>query len=178
MNQPLPITYRAPTPNDLHFVLSSWLLGGRNTDLGNYISNPDYYFYYQNVVKSILKRSVVSIIANPADLDQIYGYIVCETKQLPNIDSNSAESTAFIVHYLYIKPLYRNLGMARNLLSAVNPAFGISTTYLSNVDRVDTYAILDRISGKPIVKRSSAFLRGRKKYLLAYNPFLMVGETT
>lgn len=154
--------YRPPTPDDLNLVLQTWLHSQRNTDFLNYVGNQDYYSYYQNIIRSILQRAQVSVLSDSKDIQQIIGYAVYE------------ETTVFILHMLYIKPIFRSFGLARSLLLTINPFLGEKPTYLTALPEVSRYSIPDRDTHKPIVKSSSAFIKGRRKYDLHYNPFLMI----
>ncbi len=160
--QNLPIIYRKPTPTDLNFVMSSWLRSARNNDQNNYISNQDYYHHYANQVTSLLKRSLVSMVVNEADHDQIYGYIVCE----PNNR---------LIHYLYMKPYYRGFGLAKDLVSAIFPDLGANPITLTEIDETKEYITEDRITKEKVIRHDSVFIKVRKKHNLIFNPFL-IGE--
>ena len=165
------VTYRAPEPSDLHFITSSWLQSNRNSDFANYINNGDYYDYHDELIESILKRSMVTMIVDAEDLNHIYGYMVYE-----NSDND------FVLHFIYIKFNYRNFGLAKNALLTIFPNFGNAECKLTHVDRVLTRIVekKDMELGAGIknyeIRKSSCFIKKREKYRLIYVPYELIKE--
>jgi len=159
------VTYRPPNQTDLQFVIASWLKSTRNSDFCTYIPNPTYYKYMDHLIKTIINRSLVTMICDPEDLSHIYGYIVYEFL---------GDNTIFVLHFAYMKLPYRKLHIMEAALTAVYPDFGKEDSFITNLDRTNYYTILDRVTNKPIVKRDGWFIKKRNQYKLNYNPFLLV----
>lgn len=157
------VSYRPPDPSDLQFVTDSWIKSTRNSDFCTFIPNTIYYRYMDNLIKSIISRSLVTIICDPEDPTHVFGYVVYEYI-----------GEIFVLHFGYVKQSYRNLKIMYNALKAVNPSFGDDESFITHIDRTHAKALLDRVTKEPIVKRSSWFIRNREKYKLNYNPFLLV----
>lgn len=155
------VTYRPPTPDDLAFITSSWLKSNRNSDFANYVENKAYYKLHSDLIKSILNRSLVTVICDPEDANHIYGYAVYEL-----INTN------LILHYIYIKFSYRNFGLAKDCLKTIYPDFGNKDIYLTHTDQVKIRIIEEDNNHLP--KKTSCFIKKRDKYKLQYNPYLMV----
>jgi hypothetical protein len=155
--------YRSPTPDDLQFIMSSWLHSNRNSDFANYINNDTYYKLHEPLIKVLIAASMVTMICDKEDPSHVYGYAVYE---LPN--------DKLILHYIYIKFNYRNMGLAKQCLQTIYPLFGETDCYLTHIDRTMTRVSQDSITKEPLVKRNSAFIKKREKYKLNYNPYLMI----
>jgi ribosomal protein S18 acetylase RimI-like enzyme len=102
-----PKILRPPQKNDINFIFNSWLK--------SFIDSPDnpikgnaYYSYQHLLINSILSRAEVSILCNPDDLEQIFGFIVYE--MINNI---------VVVHWLHVKYSFRQLGFARYIITAI-----------------------------------------------------------
>lgn len=107
----LPKKLRPPNQNDLNFIYASWLNSYLYSPF-NPIPGNSYYYYQKLLITHILNKSVVSVLCNPDDTDQIYGYAVYQIKD-----------NHITLHWLYIKLTFRQLGCARyimdNLLALV-----------------------------------------------------------
>lgn len=98
-------------PLDEVFITSSWVSSFKWSKHVGVIPNHAYHDIYESVVGEILDRKgiEVAVAVNPEEPDpryEIYGYIVAETGfKRP------------VVHYLYVKEVFRNQGVARSLLA-------------------------------------------------------------
>ncbi len=90
---------------DHAFIFSSWLKSYRGSATD--VSSAVYFAQHHRLVDRLLKRSVVLIAANADDLTQILGYLVCEEV-----------AGVAVVHYVYVKAPFRNLGIASHLMRA------------------------------------------------------------
>lgn len=160
MNNQAPVQFRPPTPDDVQFIISSWLKSSRNNDFTNYISNEIYFKYMEHLVKTVINRSMVSMVCNPKDSKQVYGYVVYEFI-----------GDIFVLNFIYIKYTFRNLKISESLLKAVYPKFGEEDCFITFIDRTMTRIVY---GDKPEIKRSSWFIKNREKYKLNYNPFILV----
>jgi len=101
MTTKLPIAFRPMEEGDTSFIYSSWLRSYRNSDYALPMSNPIYYASHKEIIENILRTATVTMIVNPDDSDQIYGFGVRDSG---------------ITHYIYIKYTFRKLGLVRMLV--------------------------------------------------------------
>jgi len=88
-------------PDDRNFVLSSWLRSYADQQRG--IARRAFFKLYESVVVNLVGRSTVII----AGLDDVPGSILGWTA----IDSDDRT-----LHYVFVKPRWRKLGVAKSLL--------------------------------------------------------------
>jgi hypothetical protein len=103
----IPKILRPPKPSDLNFIYNSWLESYKESP-DNPIKGNAYYSYQKMLIVSILRRAQVSILCNPDDLDQIFGWCVYEITE-----------DCIIVHWLHIKYSFRKLGFARYIIDSI-----------------------------------------------------------
>lgn len=161
MTETPPCHMRPPMQGDIQFILSSWLKSYRNSDFANYIPNKLYYEFHEALVKQVIARSMVSILCDVEDPEHVYGYVVYEML-----------GDVFILHYIYIKYNYRNLGLGQKALKAVYPQFGQVESFITHTDKVIWRIVID--GTVPEVKRTSWFIKKRDDYKLIYNPYALV----
>src|SRR6266481_333453 len=100
--QPMkPVLLRPPNPDDLDFIMSTWLRSYQQSG-DNPIRGSRYWWYQHDLITNILKRSMVIMAVNPDALDQIYGYVIFQPL-----------GEDVILHWIYIKFTYRHLRMAQ-----------------------------------------------------------------
>lgn len=107
------IEVRAATTADLDFVYATWLRSYRHaSQFAKKISNTTYYTWHHRVVERILSREGAKLlIAHPKeDPELILGYI-CTEKQPDGME---------VVHYCYVKKTFRQLGVAKALISGAS----------------------------------------------------------
>ena len=165
MQKSPPHNLRGPTADDLQFIMNSWLKSYRNSDLTNYVPNKLYYDYHGALIKNILNRSLVSIICDVEDPSHVYGYVCYELL-----------NEIFILHYVYIKFNFRNMGLCESTLKAVYPQFGEVETFITHPDKIFSRVVYqDRIKQlNPEIKKTSFFIKKRDDYKLVYNPYALV----
>jgi hypothetical protein len=97
---------------DVEFLLSSWLKSYKNSEFAREIPKAIYYKCHQNLIATILKApdTAVAMLVNKNDEDQILGYIVHDKKQP-------------IIHYVYMKRMFRNLKLAKFMLDQVKSIY-------------------------------------------------------
>jgi len=143
----IPKLLRPPKKTDLPFIYNSWLRSYKDSP-DNPIKGEAYYSYHKMLLISILSRSNISILCDPKDQDQIYGYAVYEFTD-----------DSIVMHWLQIKHLWKQLGFARFILeSIVNAAEskGIFNPIITITARGISYKhIKDKFSH--IYKPKSAF---------------------
>ncbi len=98
-------------PKDESFIYNSWLKSHRSSPECKFLDNDTYYNNHKLIIQKILSREGTNIIlaCNPEDEDQIYGWLVEETYQLPS------SSSTRVIHYIYVKYNFRRMGIGRML---------------------------------------------------------------
>lgn len=108
MTDQVPIRVRNYEPDiDKNFILNSWLKSYRNSPATRNMENGTYYFEQGRLIEEMLDKCSVLVACNTDDSTQIYGYLV----------SQEIKGT-FIIHYVYTKLDFRNLGIAKMLIKA------------------------------------------------------------
>ena len=104
----LPVIVRELRDTDWHFVCHSW---SRNTRLRSRSALRRAHSWYEELR---VRGTRFLVAANPEDEDQIFGWVCFEDN---------------IVHYIFVKPIYRDQGIARSLFAGSGLT---STTYCVN----------------------------------------------
>jgi hypothetical protein len=91
---------RQADENDLSFIFSSWLKSYRNQQ--KFVSSEIYFEGQHKLIELILRESHCIVICPVDDPDSIIGYVVYKDNAM---------------HWIYVKSVFRNLGMARKLLT-------------------------------------------------------------
>ena len=104
----LPKILRPPKNDDVNFIYNSWLKSYADNNYFNPIKGPAYYGYQKLLINKLLNQSIISIVCNPEDEDQIFGYAVYEI-----------DNSKLILHWIYIKYNFRRLGVCRFLLDTI-----------------------------------------------------------
>lgn len=131
---------RGPRPEDLPFVRSSWtqsygkyatfskepkaISADGPARLPSHIYVPEQH----QLIARILSRSTVTTVVacNPEDADQIFGYLVFETRP----------PSQAVAHYLYVKDAFRKRGLARALLQSMRAVTGEGPVWASHWSRL------------------------------------------
>jgi ribosomal protein S18 acetylase RimI-like enzyme len=96
---------------DVPFIFNSWLKSYRS--MARTVSNPVYFEFHHKAIEALLQRSEVLVAVNPADANELYGYIVYEVVQdVP------------VIHYAYVKQSFRGLGIATALAAKLQVSGG------------------------------------------------------
>ena len=93
---------RPAGPDDLNFILSSWLKSYRRSDFAKGITNQTFFRYHQDLINQILRQNEVTILASAEDDTQILGYMV-----------HASESP--IIYFTYVKNPFRRMGLCRHM---------------------------------------------------------------
>lgn len=103
------VLLRTATEADVSFLFNSWLTSYQSAVAVKNIAAPVYFAEHHKQIENLLKRSVVWIACNKSDNSQIYGYGVFETvESLP------------VIHYVYVKHIFRKMGLCNMLLAQAN----------------------------------------------------------
>jgi hypothetical protein len=99
---------RAATQADVAFIFNSWLKSFKNANAVRGILPPVYFEFQHKVIEALLQRANVQVACNPAAENEIWGYAVYETVE-----------GVSVLHYAYVKELYRGLGVYRALVAGL-----------------------------------------------------------
>lgn len=103
----LPMYVRSPTGNDAGFLLDSWLKSFRTSWSVKKIPTHLYYVHQRRLVEGLLTSpySTVLVGCDEESPKVIWGWICAEV-----VDS------ALVIHYVYVKELFRSHGLASTLV--------------------------------------------------------------
>lgn len=125
----LPIRYRAATAEDANFIFNSWLKSYRYSQFSRLIANEVYYTEHHKILESLVKECKVIVACNQDDPSQIYGYIC------------AGELDGFlVVHYVYVKHSFRNMGIGKSLLNVFDHDPSTAAIYTHNTRIADRLA--------------------------------------
>ena len=140
-NNNLPVRLRTLTEEDKPFIFNSWLKSYRFSHFGEKITNTIYFQDHHKVVERIIKNSKTLIACDPEDSSQLYGYIVA-----------AVEEGILVLHFIYVKHTFRNLGIGKTLLDALGHDKSSAAVYTHHTRMADKLAA---------------------KYNFVYHPYLM-----
>lgn len=107
----IPVLFREATNEDLSFVFDSWLKEFRLTAFGVQLESDVYYPNYRKHVGRIIRKSDVTIVCNPDDPDQIYGYAV-----------HRLIGDIRVLSWMFMKAPFRFMGIGKRLLHEIGGA--------------------------------------------------------
>ncbi len=93
---------------DKFFILSSWLRSYRKSDAVKGINNTVFYGQHHQLVETLLSSERVGILYNEEEPDQIIGWIC-------------VDNTPGVLHYVYVKNVFRRNGLANDLIASACP---------------------------------------------------------
>jgi hypothetical protein len=133
---------RQGTIDDKNFIFNSWLKDYRESLFTVHVPDSIYYKHHADLIQQLLGKSYVAVLCNPEDPTLIFGYVVYQPY-----------NEHVIVHYLYVKGIYRQFGLATKLLASITDVKK-KTIYTSHLT-------------EPIFK----FMM--RKYKIIYSPYLL-----
>ena len=137
----LPIRLRAATAEDVPFIFNSWLKSYRQSLFARNITSTVYFSEHHKVLENLLRNSTVIMACDKQDPTTVYGYI-CAGK----VDG------VFVLHYVYVKHSFRNLGVGKALLNAFDHDVNTAAVYTHHTRMSERLA---------------------PKYNLLYHPYLL-----
>tara|TARA_R100000656_G_C3887637_1_gene115846 strand:- start:72 stop:533 length:462 start_codon:yes stop_codon:yes gene_type:complete len=140
-NNNLPVRLRTLTEEDKPFIFNSWLKSYRFSHFGEKITNTIYFEDHHKIIENILKNAQVVVACNEKDPSQVYGYVV-----------GGDEEGILVLHFIYVKHTFRNMGMGKTLLDAMG----------HDKEKAGVYTHHTRMADKLAAK-----------YNLVYHPYLM-----
>jgi hypothetical protein len=99
------ITFRTIQPDDINFIKSTWFQSFKSYNKQAAVLFDDPYNF---IIHKLIEKSKI-IIACPSDSTElILGYVCYDLyKNIP------------VVHYLYVKTIYRRMGVAHSLIRLI-----------------------------------------------------------
>ena len=141
MSQNNPIRLRPLIEDDLAFIFNSWLKSYRFSHLAEKITNTIYFADHHKVIERLIEDSKVVVACNEEDPSQVYGYVV-----------GGALDGIALLHFIYVKHTFRNMGVGKTLLAAMG----------HDKEKAGVYTHHTRMADKLAAK-----------YNFVYHPYLM-----
>lgn len=135
-----PIKIRKGIASDAPFIFSSWLKSMRSGPFARDITNSVYFAESHKVIERLLKTCEVHVACDAAQEADIYGYICGE-----RIDG------IFILHFIYVKHMYRNLGIGTQLLNSFAHDSGAPSMYTHHNETAKALAAKYRMIYSPYI---------------------------
>lgn len=111
-SQKLPIKIRNIEQSDVPFMFNAWLRSFRSGRFANKVDNSIYFAEQHKVIEKLVSRCTLSVACNPEEPGLIYGFIAHEMVE-----------GIFVLHYIYVKHTFRNLGIGKELLDSTGHDF-------------------------------------------------------
>lgn len=127
----LPIVIREAKPQDVRFILSTWLNHFKNHSyFAKRITNGVYYPWHEKIAKRILGKPQTNILMAtlPGDPEVLLAFLVYERSE---IDPP-------IIHFAFVKETWRKMGIAKELImhSKINLHESIFTHWTYDADQL------------------------------------------
>ena len=120
---------RPLTEEDYPFLYNSWLKSYRFSLFAERITNTIYFEDHHKLIEKIINNSKTLIACNPSDPSQLYGDIVA-----------GEEEGVLVVHFVYVKHTFRNMGIGKTLLDAVGHSSDKASVYTHHTRMADKLA--------------------------------------
>ncbi len=105
---------RIPTPSDLAYIKQTWLSAYRTSPWAGVVPNNLYDHVYSETINQLTLRGMkFVVVANPAAPELMLGWLAYEV-------ASSHQGDEYVVHFIFVKPTYRQLGIASKALASVN----------------------------------------------------------
>lgn len=135
---------RSVSKDDYPFIFNSWLKSLSKSFTKNNLTDKNVYYQGQHrLIERLLQTSNCHVAVDGDDESIIVGYLI-----------ESVEQSVNVVHYIYVKKDFRNMGIAESLLRHANIGRGNNIMF--------THAT---VSGFALAQGYGAF----------YNPYLLIG---
>ncbi len=101
------VAFRAPTPDDLGFVLKSWIRTYANSPWAGALSRERLVAAIKGTITDLIERGAeVTIACSRRRPEVIYGFVCHE-----------AGYDWPVIHFVFVKPLYRGMGIGKELVA-------------------------------------------------------------
>lgn len=126
-------TIRRPVGTDVEFIIKTWAREMRRSYTRKF---PDrlYYNEFQKIILSLTSKAQARVICLADDANYIAGFVVAEV---------FPEARTTVVHFAYVRPPMRRLGLASEALRGLGHVDGFELVatfwhpYLERFDRRD-----------------------------------------
>lgn len=106
-------------PNDIPFITSTWLKTYRSkSTLAKKIMEGCYFAEHNALINRSLMNGVTLVACDPEDEDHVFAYLVGHHRR-----------TADYLHYIYVKSIFRQRGIAKELLKAFKKQDALYNTH-------------------------------------------------
>lgn len=143
----LGVAIRNALPTDAAFVFSTWQKSYRNgSGFIRRVSGKIYYDAQREVIEALMRRpsTTVAIACNRAEADQIYGWICAEK-----------HNNAVVVHYVYVKSMFRGQGIGKALLKAFDVGPSVDMYYTHHTHHADAHVVRPNVFFNPYLAREA-----------------------
>ena len=114
---------------DHAFLFNSFLKSYRFSPFAEKITNTIYFEDHHKLIERIIENSKVLVACNPSDPSQLYGYILA-----------GEEEGVVVIHFVYVKHTFRNMGIGKTLLDAVGHESDKAAVYTHHTRMSDKLA--------------------------------------
>ena len=124
-----------PVADEIGFIMKTW---GREERKNHSWRYPDRLFYpnFGKIMVEIAARSDCIVACNPDDINQIQGFAI--GKAMP-------EHSTMLAHFVYVRPEFRRLGLAKDMLAALGYDISLhELVYTHDSKTMDKILIKDR----------------------------------
>ena len=115
MTCPLPHALRPPVEADMNVVIHSWVQELRHSGLSRSVPDVVYFPEQRQLVMSLVRASQTVVACNPEDSNHVFGY-ACGIR---GADMPGSSVGGSVLHWLYVKSVYRKVGLGALLLEAL-----------------------------------------------------------
>ena len=104
-NEDPPIAIRSGLPQDVPFVMDTFLYGLHKSSPYNFIPNAIYFPFQSQLISKLLQTSTLTVATIEDDSETILGYALTEPYTSNNL----------ILHWAHTKAVFRNQGIQKAL---------------------------------------------------------------
>ncbi len=140
-----PVLIREKTADDRNYILATLSKGLLLEAPYRWMVKPVWRKHHAQL-EALIDRASVLVACNPEEPSHIFGYLISEE-----------DPVGPIVHYVYVKDLYRCTGIARRLLAHGVPSLGKKKVHFTHKTKIMTE-------------------RTCKKYNAVYDPYLLLDK--
>lgn len=130
---------RPATPDEMDFVLDSWLKSYKFSPWAGVQENHKYFVNQREAIEALLARGAVLTVAEWPETERVAGYICHEHKD--SVD---------VVHYVYVKDHWRKMGVGKSLVNHVSRGGQLIYTFRT---RASKYILPGAVFAPEIARR-------------------------
>lgn len=141
------VLLRKAGPEDFKLILNQWLgREWRDSPYAGCLPNDQFKRFYAEAIRQLLARGATVVVAcNPSKPDHLLGWICYEHTPRDRI-----------LHYVFVRPMYRSNGLCRSLMDEVG--FPRGSTYVYTFRTRDSNRLLSGGTHLPaLARRKNAF---------------------